>query len=261
MKAAGEADQVHDGADVCGVGSGSRERGVTRGVDEVGAGAVRERGDERLGMAVVEQGLAAGLGEAVILQVERALEAVGIRLQVEGAGEQVGVLLERFAVAWRDLLHCVEILFDAALFEAGFRKILRGADEDAGSTLDGGAEGAEVAAGFRRQKEDGLLRLVRDRDGDAFFANFFVPGFYAKEPVIGRRVGGAAKKGSDEQVVRGLAGGEVGVKPDPVAGLEIWHGSDRKHDAAAGDANVDPGTGQIEAGLCARRNARKQKYY
>jgi hypothetical protein len=51
------------------------------------------------------------------------------------------------------------------------------------------------------EEEDGLLGLVGDRDGDAFFADFLVPGLYTEEPVVRWRVGGSAQKGCDEEVM------------------------------------------------------------
>ena len=126
-------------------------------------------------------------------------------------------------------------------------EVLRGADEDAGAAADGGAEGAEVAAGFRGEEEDDLLGLVGDGDGDALFADFFVPGLDAEEPVVGGRVGGAAEEGGDEEVVDGLGGREVGVEPDLVAGLEVGDLGDGEGAAVAGDVNVDLGAGEVEA--------------
>ena len=60
-----------------------------------------------------------------------------------------------------------------------------------------------------------------DGDADAFFADLVVPGLDAGEPVVGGRVGGAAEEGGDEEVMDGLGGGEIGVQPDLVAGLEV----------------------------------------
>ena len=56
--------------------------------------------------------------------------------------------LQGLGVARWDLLHGSEVFLDAALLEASFGEILRGADEDTWAALDGRAEGGEVAAGF-----------------------------------------------------------------------------------------------------------------
>ena len=136
-------------------------------------------------MAVVEEGLGPGLGEAGGLDVEGFLEAVAVGLEVEGAGEHVGVLGEGLGVVGRDAADVGEIGFNSCLLESGFEEILRGADEDAGATTDGGAEGGEVAAGFGREEEDDLLGLVWDGDGDALFADFFVPGLDVVDQLSG----------------------------------------------------------------------------
>ncbi len=150
-------------------------------------------------------------------------------------------------VGGRNLPHGGEILFDAGLLEAGLGEVLGGADEDAGAAADGGAEGAEVAAGLRGEEEDGLLGLVGNGDGDALFADLFVPGLDAEEPVVGGRVGGAAEEGGDEEVVDGLGGREVGVQPDLVAGLEVGDLGDGQGFAGAGDVDLDLGAGEVEA--------------
>ena len=90
-------------------------------------------------------------------------------------------------------------------------EVLGGANKDAGTAADGGAQGAEVAAGLRGEEEDGLLGFVGNRDGDAFFADLFVPGLDAEEPVVRGRVGGAAQEDRYQKVVDGLGGREIGV--------------------------------------------------
>jgi hypothetical protein len=66
--------------------------------------------------------------------------------------------------------------------------------------MDGFAQGSEVAAGFRGEKEQRLLSFVGNDDEDALFADGAVPGFDALVPVGRRRIGGSAKKGDDEDV-------------------------------------------------------------
>ncbi len=251
VEAAHDADEIDDGADVSAVEAAAADAGVGGLVDEVGAGSVAESFGDGLAVAVVEEGLAAGLGEAVGLGVDGLLEAVAVGLEVEGAGEEVGVFGEGLGVVGRDAAHVGEIGFDAGLFEAGFGEVLRGADEDAGAAADGGAEGAEVAAGFGGEEEDDLLGFGGHGDGDAFFADFFVPGLDLGEPVVGGRVGGAAEEGGDEEVVDGLGGGEVGMQPDLVAGLEVGNLGDGQGTVVAGDVDVDLGAGEVETrGVC-----------
>ena len=152
VEVAHEADEIDQGADVGGVSTAGGELGGAGGVDEVRAGAGRESGDEGLLVAVVEEGLGAGLGEAGELGIDGLLEAVGVGFEGEGAGEEVGVLLEVGGVRGRDAADEGEVFFDAGLLEAGLGEVLRGADEDAGTATDGGAEGGEVRLCARRTR-------------------------------------------------------------------------------------------------------------
>ena len=113
-------------------------------------------------MAVVEQRLGAGLGEAIVLLVERTLEAVRVGAEVERAGEEIGVVEQGGRVAGGHELHGGEIGLDAGLLEAGLGEILRGADEDAGASLNCGAQGGKVAAGFRCQGRGSPAGRLRD---------------------------------------------------------------------------------------------------
>ena len=234
-------------ANVGGVEAAAGDRRVAGGGDEVGVGAVGERGGDGLAVAVVEKRLRAGLGEAGELHVDGLLEAGLVGLEGEGAGEQVGVLLERGGVGGRDAADVGEVLLDAGLLEAGFGEVLRGANEDAGAAADGGFQGGEVAAGLRREEEDGLLGLLGHGDEDAFLADVLLPGLDACEPVLGRRVGVAAEEDADEEVFDGLGRREVGVQPDAVAGLEVGNLGDGEGDAVARDADVDARADQVKA--------------
>ncbi len=145
------------------------------------------------------------------------------------------------------------------MLEAGLDEVLRGADEDAGAAADGGAEGAEVAAGFGSEKEDDLLGLIGDGDGDALFANLLVPGLDLEEPVVWRRIRGTAQEGRDEKIVNGLCGWQVGAHPDLVSGLEIGNLGDGQSFARAGDMDVHLGSGEVEAGrVCVEQRAKQE---
>jgi len=243
-----EAGKIDDGSDVGTVDTASGELGVAGGGDEIGTGAGGESGDDGLAVAVVEEGLVAGLGEAVVLEVNGTFEAFFVGAEVEGAGEEIGVVEEGPGVGGWHLAHGGEVHLDAGLLEAGLSEILRGADEDSGTSADGGAEGGEVAAGFRGEEEDGLLGFVGDGDFDAFVTDGLGPGGDFDEPVIGGWVGGATQEDGYEEVVDGLGWREVGVEPKLVAGLEIRYGSDGQGFAAAGDADFDLGTRKVESG-------------
>jgi len=155
------------------------------------------------------------------------------------------VLLDGLRVALWDCLHGGEVAFDALLLEGGFVEIGVGANEEAGLAFDGGAEGFEVATGFRRDEDEGLLGFVGNDDGGSF-GRLLVPGVDFGEPVVGRLVGCAAEKGDDEQQVIGLGGRKIGFDPDLVAGLEIWDFGDGKRAISAGDADIDLRASEVE---------------
>ena len=127
-------------------------------------------------------------------------------------------------------------------------QILRGAHKCAGLAAHGGAEAAEIAASFRGEKNQRLLSVFRHRYHDSFLADLFVPGFGACEPVVGRWVCGAAEKGDDQQIVDGLAFGEIRVNPEAVAGLEVGNVGDWQRLARARNRHLDARAGQIESG-------------
>ena len=243
---ADEVDGVDDGANVGGVEATAGGTGVGGGVDEVRGGAGGEGFGDALAVAVVEEDGSAGLGEADDLLLDGLLEAVGVGLEGEGGGEFGGALLDGLGVVLRDGLHGGEVALDALLLEGGLVEVGVGADEEAGAAFDGGAKGFEVAAHLRGDEEEGLLGAFGDGDGGAF-DGLLVPGIDFGEPVIGRLVGGAAEEGDDEEQVVGLGGGEVGLDPELVAGLEAGDLRDGEGGGAAGDADVDLGADEVEA--------------
>jgi hypothetical protein len=247
VEATHEADKIDDGADVSTVDARASHLGIAGLVDEVGAGSVGEGFSDGLAVAVVEEGLVAGLSEAVGLGVEGLLEAVAVGFEVESAGQEVGVLGESFGVVGWNAVDVGEVDLDSGLLEAGFDEVLRGADEDAGAAADGGAEGGEVAAGFRGEEEDDLLGLGGYGDGDAFFTNVFVPSLDLGEPVVRGRVGGASEEGGYEKIVDGLGGREVWVQPELVSGQEVGDLGDGQGFSVAGDVDVDAGASEVEA--------------
>jgi hypothetical protein len=246
VEAAHDADEVYDGSNVGAVAAGSGEGGVAGLVDEVGVGAAAEHRDYGLAVAIVEKGLVARLGEAGGLDIGRAAEAVGVWLEVESASEEVGVFRKGFGIGGRDTADVGKVGLDSDLLEASLDQILGGADEDARTATDGGPEGGEVTAGFWCQEEDDLLSLAWNRDGDAFFANFFVPGLDIEKPVVRWRIGSAAEEGGYQEIVNGLRRGQVGAEPELVSGLEVGNLGDREIAAAAGDVDINFRAGEVK---------------
>ena len=63
-----------------------------------------------------------------------------------------------------------------------------------GAVVDGLAQGVEVAACLRRQKDEGLLRFGRNGDKHALVADLSVPGLNAGKPIRRRWIGGSAQE-------------------------------------------------------------------
>jgi len=104
-----------------------------------------------------------------------------------------------------------------------------------------------TAPGLGREEEYDLLGLERDRNRDALFANFFVPGLDFGEPVVGGRVSRATQKGRYQKVMDGLGWRQVWVKPDLVARLQVGNFGDRQGLACASDVDLNLRAGQIKA--------------
>jgi hypothetical protein len=109
--------------------------------------------------------------------------------------------------------------------------------------VHGLAKGAEVSAGLWNQENQRLLGLFRHGDEDTLVARFLCPGFYTGEPVGGRGIGRSAQEGDDQDIVCGLALGEIGVDPETVAGKQIG-------DLAYGKGNFTPLNVHINFGSC-----------
>jgi hypothetical protein len=169
--------------------------------------------------------------------------SLGLRLRVRA--RRLECSSKAFGSPGGTWLHGGEILLDASLFEAGFGEVLRGANEDAGPAADGGAQGAEVAAGLGGEEEDDLLGFVGTVTVTPSSRTFLCQVSISDEPVVGRGIGGAAQEGQrrgdsgDDAVADGDdAVGElgdvglVGDDDDGVAlGVEIV---EERHDLVAG---------------------------
>ena len=82
-----------------------------------------------------------------------------------------------------------------------------------------------------------------------------VPGLDAGKPLRRRRIGGPAQKSDHQHKVGGLAVGQVGMNPEPVARQQVGRLGDGQCDVAALDVNIHLGSGKVE-GRAARRAVR-----
>ena len=222
-------------------------------------GPFEKRFGDRLAVAVVEQNLIAALGEAGVLRVHRLFEAGFIGFESKSPRKQRGVRRYGLRVGGIERAHALEVLLDAGLFEAGLVEILRGSDKDAGAAFDGRAQGAEVAAGFGRQKQNYLLGLLRDGDENTFTLHAAVPRLDAGKPAVGGRVRRAAQERRNQEIFDRLGWRKVWVQPELIASLEIRHFRDGEGDSVARDPDFNLWTGEIEAGRIGVQGRRTEK--
>ena len=251
--------RIDDGADVGAVQAGAAESGVAELIHQVGGGSVGQLGHEGLGVGVVEDHALGVLGQAGRLLVGGLVKALLFELDAEGAGGEFGLLLQGLGVGLAGGADLGEVGFKAHAVPACRLQVLGGANEGAGTVVDGFAEGAEVAAGFRRRKMRACWASLGTSDEDAFFAGGAGPGFDAGEPVERRGIGGAAEESDDQNEMSGLAFGEIGVNPESITGEEIGHLADGQGEVASFDVDIDFWTGQIKGRAIGKKGNRETK--
>ena len=210
-------------------------------------------------MAVVENQLIGVLGQAGGLLLGRAVETFFLELDAQGIGQQNGAIVQRLGIQIRVFQHLAQILSGAGAVQAGLIQILRGAHENSGLAANCGAQRAEVAAGYRGQKKQRLLRVLGHVHQDSFGAHIAIPGFHAGEPFVGGRVGGAAEECDHEQVVNRLIVGQDGMNPQAVSGVQVGHFRDRQGFSGAVHGHFDLGPGQVEGSVVRPRAARRSE--
>ena len=144
-----------------------------------------------------------------------------------------------FRIGLRGHLDLGQVGFQAHAVQARGLQILGGADKGAGPPAHGRAQGAEIAARLRGQKDHGLLRFGGNGDKHAFFAHFAGPGFDAGKPLRRRRISDPAQERDDQYIMRGLALGKVGMNPEPVAGQQAGNLADGQRDLSPLHMNID----------------------
>jgi hypothetical protein len=198
------------------------------------------------------------LGEAGRLLGAGLVEALLIDLHAETAGKHLGALVKLLGFAFGSEADGREIFFEARAVETGLVEVLHGANEGTGLPADGCAERAESSAGFRSEEDQSLRGFVWNGHPKAFLAHLLIPGLDLGEPVLGRRVCGAAEEGDDHDVTGGLRFGEIGLDPEAVRGLEVRDFGDGEDGFAAADADVHGRAGEIEGGPVGEGEGRRQ---
>ena len=253
MQVAEDTRQVDDRADVGAIEAASSERGSADSAYEIRVRPRGERLHHRLAMAIIKNERVGVARQARGLFFDGFVEALLLEANAESAREQDGMLLQRFRIDIGNRFYVGEIFFQARAIEAGLIQILRSANENAGSAANRRTKSAEVAAGFGREKQQGLLGVLRNGDDGSFFAHLPGPGFEAGEPMFGRRIGGATQERDDEKITGGLIGRKIRMQPEAVAGLQVGDFRNWQRFAVAGDLHFAARPEQIEGVIVGAR--------
>ncbi len=180
------------------------------------------------------------------LKLGNPVQAFLVELDREAACEQRSRLGQLGGLGIAQRTNRGQVALQAGAVQSGLVQLLRGAHECARPSAHGAHQRLEVPAGFRREEHQHLLRTLRHRDRHALDRAFTGPRFAGEEPALRRRIGRSAQKRRDQQVMRGLRGGQVRLDPDAVADRQVRNLRGRQGARAPGDLDLEHGTGQVE---------------
>jgi hypothetical protein len=197
-------------------------------------------------VCIVKHKLVGILGKARGLLRAGLVETLLIDLHVQAASEHLGALMELLGLTFSREANRGQIFFEAGAIETRLMKVLHGANKGSRFSANRSAESAESASGIRGEENQGLRRFVRNCDPDTFLPDVFVPCLDLGEPIVWRRVGGAAQERHDHDVVRGLGFGEIGMNPEAVRWLQVRYLRDREDGFTTAYTYFHRGASQIE---------------
>ena len=238
---------VDDCADIGAELPGAAHRGVTQLVHQVAGGAVGDLRHQRLRIGIVEHHAVGVLGQARGLLVCGLIKTLLIDFDAQGARRKLRPFLQLLLVGLAGNLHIGQVGIQPHAVPTGGLQVLGGAHKSTGAVVDGLAQGAEIAAGFGRQEDDGLLRFLRNGNEDALFAGDAGPRLNARKPIKRRGIGGSAQEGYDEDEVGRLALRQVRMDPKAVSGQKVGGLADGQGNVAPLDVYVYLGTGKVES--------------
>ena len=98
------------------------------------------------------------------------------------------------------------------------------------------------------------------RNDDPLFAGVFVPGFNFCEPVLGRWIGRTAQERGNHEETHGLPIRHVGMDPNAIPRLQIWHPRNRQSLAGPGYPYFYSWPGQVKRRRVSVKQISRQKY-
>ena len=220
--------------------------GIAELVHQVAGGPAGQLRHQRLGIGIVQNQPFGVLREAGRLLVGGLVEALLIDLDAQRPRRRLRPLLQGFGIGLRGGPDFIQVSVQPHAVPAGRLQVLPGANKRSRPVVDSLAQGAEVAARFRHQENQSLLRLLGHGNEHALVPGLAGPGFHPREPVRGRGIGGAAQERHHQDVARRLAFGEIGMDPETIAGEQIGGLADGEGDFPPLYVYIDLGSRQIE---------------
>ena len=246
MEGVQDARDIEDRGDVGTVVAVAQLRGIARFHRQIAARTRGQRLDDGGAVSIVQNERLLALRQAGRLQLGNPVEAFRVDLDGQAARQQRSRLRQLGRIGVVEAADGGQIAFQARTVQRGLIQVLRGAHECAGTPAHRAHQGSEIAARFRGEKHQHLLRALGHGHRQSVMRAFAGPGLAGEEPALGRRIGRAAQKCGHHQIMGGLGGRQIGFDPKAVAGDEIGNLGGRQGLRAAGDFDLEGGAGEIE---------------
>ena len=206
---------------------------------QISARTRSQRLDDGCAVPIVQNERLLAIREARSLQLGNPVEALRIHFDCQASGQERGHLRELGRVGVAEAADRGEIAFQARTVQLGLIEILRGAYERAGTPAHGAHQGPEVAARFRSQEQQHLLRALGHGHRQPVIGAFAGPDLARKEPGLGWGIRRAAQKCRHHQIMGRLRGRQIRFEPYAVPGDEIWNCGKGQRLGAPGDVDLE----------------------
>ena len=223
MSCAQNAHHIDHSSNVRTVIPASRSGGGAELRKQVRRSAGGQRGHHTLAVLIVEHHLVGILRETRNLLGGRFIKALLVQLHVQASRQQRGASFKFLRIRRRCLADRVQVSFQPRSIKAELLQILRGTYESAGFAANRCPQRGKCSASFGREQDDGLLGIGRYGNKDSFFMNSLRPNFSTREPGFRRWVSSPSQKHHHHQIVDGLRVRHIGMHPEPVSRLQVWH--------------------------------------
>ena len=247
VKGIHDARDVHDRGDIGAVIAIARLRRGAQLQGQIGDGTRSERLNNRGSVPIAQHQPVLSLHQAGGLQIGHFLETGRIEFDGQAARQQQRTLFQLVRIVPIDLADGRQVGIQPGAVEDRLIEILRGAHESSGASANGSDQRFEVSAGLWSQENEKLLGILGNCDLQPA-TTLSIPGLGGIKPAFRGRIGCAAQKHRNEEVMHRLSGREVRPDRQLVARGEIRHLGNRQGLARVGHFDFEAGAGQIEGG-------------